>query len=232
MKTPFSAQSPYSCHVFPAVVAFLLAPAVAAEETGPSKWTVGLGGGVQEQYSFWTRHYSFGTFSESMEAGWFASASVQRAISNSVALRGEVSYLRYSERFGIFYISPPAPQGVRIAEIPALAFGVRLQSGPNSGRRGSFFLDLLPAVFVAHWTEGVKYGDEWGSRERGNKVAAGIILGAGMHLPISARTSVDFGPRYTRTGSLGWTQSTSSFTPEESEGLNDFGLAASITRDW
>lgn len=218
--------------VLPAVVACLLAPTVAAEEAGPSKWAVRLGGGVQDQYAFWTRHYSFGSFSEYMEPGWFASASVQWAISRSIALRGEISYLRYSGRFGVLYITPPAPQGVRIAEIPALAFGVRLQSGPSSGHRGSVFLDLLPAVFVAHWTEGVKNGDEWLSRERENKVAPGIILGAGIHLPISRRSSVEFGPRYTRTGSLGWTQFSSAYTPEESEGLNDFGLAVSITRDW
>jgi hypothetical protein len=97
----------------------LLAPpstgVAIAEESDHPTWTIGIGGGVEDKYSFWTRHYSFGTYSESVESGWFASASVQRAISNSVALRGEVSYLRYTGEFAVAYISPPTPRGVRTA---------------------------------------------------------------------------------------------------------------------
>ena len=79
-------------------------------------------------------------------------------------------------------------------------------------------------------TEGVKYEDRWGNRERETKAAPGIILGAGMRLPVSGRTSLEFGPRYVWTGSLGWTQHESSTTPEEPEGINEFGLSVSVTR--
>jgi hypothetical protein len=153
-----------------------------------------------------------------------------RAISNAIALRGELSYLRYTGEFPLAYINPPAPRGVRTAELPAIALGVRLQTGSTGGQRGSAYLDLLPAIFIAHWTEGVKYEDRWADRERETKAAPGIILGAGMRLPVSGKTSVEFGPRFIWTGPLGWTRYESSITPEEPEGINEFGVSLGVTR--
>lgn len=216
--------------LFTGFLAMVSTADAAAEERSHPKWTIGVGGGVEDQYSFWTRRYSFGTFSESMEAGWFVSASVQRTISSLVSFRGEGSYLRYTGEFPVASIGPPAPRGVRVAEIPAVAFGLRLQSGSNGSHRGSAYFDLLPAVFIAHWTEGVKYGDDWGPRERKTKIAPGIVLGAGMRVPLGGRTSVEFGPRFIRTGTLGWTQFDSFFTPEEPRGLSEFGLSVGVNR--
>jgi len=203
-----------------------------ANENGGPRWVVGVGGGVADNYSFYKYHFSFGTFPEALDTGWFASVSARRAIGKVVALHGEAAYLRYGGRFPVFSVltgSSGYPRGVRVAEIPSVGLGVRLESAPRGeGQRGVAYLDFMPALFVAHWTEGVKYGDEWRNRARATKVAAGFIVSAGMRFAVGERTSLEFGPRYIHSGNLGWTADRNGFG--ESDGLDELGLSTRMTR--
>lgn len=196
-------------------------------------WTVAVGVEVTTGYTYYFNRYGYGRVQDLVTgSGWAVTFSATRTLTDRLSLRGDLGCLRYDDSypFAVPAVYRPFPQtGHRVATIPSVGLGLRLEPLSRSGnRQRGPFIDLVPTLFLARWTEELDYTDGTTFRGEKTRIAPGVALGIGMKPSLGGRYSLEVAPRFLWSKGLGWDLDI--HRDGQPQGLSELTLGARVVR--
>ena len=189
------------------------------------RWTVGLGGGVADRYTWHTFSLLGNDYHERFDFTWHGSVGVGYNLDQHLSLQADASYLQYQEERGLIGIPELPPPSYKLsATFPSLGVGLRLYpAGPNTSRPRAY-VQIEPTLYFTRWEERIESGGTVADQTF-TELQPGFAAGLGLVGLNQTPVRLDIGFRYYYTPDLG---SRLSLTSAELQGLRQFALIVGV----
>jgi len=223
-------RSPYSVFCAGmALVALLLCNATASAQDD-SRWTISLGGGVADRFTYRTLSYSFGDYPERFGFAGLAMAGAGYGLTDRVTLRTDLGYLYYHK-------SPYSDLSSLAAEMPFVAMGVRAYASHATSLRPRPYVEAMPTLWISDWREHYVFTqDAFGNPAPARvedaaftRLEPGAVVGLGFVGPVFGATKLDIGLRYLLSTGPGSHQ-LGRASSGDFNGLRQFSIVVSLPR--
>ncbi len=193
-------------------VSLSASPAFASPD---GRWSLSVGAGVADQFTYRSLSYPFGSFDEQFGFSGLVAAGVSRRLSDHVFLRADLGYLGYQKNLQLMWADTNSgvagmwPSGsVLTAQMPFVGVGTRLYvTGPGAARP-HLYVEALPTIWVERWRERIESPQNYFYPSRVSQDAftamdPGFSAGVGLVGRLVGSTRLDVGLRYLFSAGVG-----------------------------